>query len=318
MIRRLAAAASCGLLFAAAPASAQVVALVNGAPIRNEQLDRAYGEVLKERGLNVSRMQNPAQARDMKRVALDRLIREELFWQQAQKEKLLATDAEVDKSVAAARAGFPTPAAFEMQLLRQGTDEAGFRAQTRRLLSADRYAQHVVDQRVQVTDEDIEAFHKLNAHLFGKPEMVRVRVIEIAAPAGAPESERRAARLRLEALRQELAGGGDFAQTARQHSDHPTRQWGGELDPVPPDGLPAWMRAPVAKLKPGGLSPVIETTEGYFLLKLDARTPAFKVPLAEVRQSIQGHLYSTRGREALEAAGKELRATAKVEMLVPL
>lgn len=306
-------------LFAcAASVAAQTVATVNGAPIANEQLDRAFNDVLRERKLNIQRMQRPAQARELKIVALDRLIQEELFWQQAQKESLVASDAEVEKAVAESMAKFPSKAAFEMQLLRQGTDEKGFRENTRRLLSADRYADRIVQQRVKVTDADIEAFYKLNSQLFAKPELLKLRTIAIVAPAAQGVDERRGARVRAESLRQQLATGADFARLARQQSDDPTRQWGGELDPAPLDKLPEWMRAPAAKLKPGQLSPVIETAEGYHLLKLEERVPAVKVPLAEARQGIYDSLYNSRAREALEAAGKELREAAKIQMLVTL
>jgi parvulin-like peptidyl-prolyl isomerase len=306
------------VLVACAPVAAQVVATVNGAPITNEQLDRGFNEVLRERKLNIQRMQRPAQARELKIVALDRLIREELFWQQAQKENLVVSDAEVDKSFAETVARFPSKQAFELQLMRQGTDEKGFRESTRRLLSADRYADRIVQQRVKVTDADIEGFYKLNNQLFAKPEALKLRTIAIAAPAAQGVDERRGARVRAESLRQQLVTGADFAQLARQHSDDPTRQWGGELDPAPLDRLPEWMRAPAAKLKAGQISPVIETAEGYHLLKLDERVPAVKVPLVEARQGIYDSLYNSRAREALEAAGKELRAAAKVEMLVTL
>ncbi len=285
-------------------------------PITNEQLDRAFNEVLRERQLNIARMQRPDQARELKGVALDRLIREELFWQQAQKENLVVGDAEVDKSFAETRSKFASKQAFEMQLMRQGTDEQGFRNSIRRLLSADRYVDRVIAQRVQVTDADVESYYRLNAHLFGKPELVKVRTLAIAAPASQSAEKRLAARVRIEALRQELAGGGSFDQLARQHSDDPTRPWGGELDTTPAGGLPEWMRAPVAKLKPGQLSPVIETPAGYHLLKLEARMPAVKIPFEEARQGIHDNLFNVRAREAIEAAGAELRRQAKVEMLV--
>ena len=120
-----------------------------------------------------------------------------------------------------------------MQLIRQGTDEKGFRDNIRRLLSADRYADRVVQQRVKVTDADIEGFYKLNARLFDTPETLKVRTIAIAAPASQGAEQRRGARIRLESLRQELLKGGSFEEMARQYSDDATRQWGGELDPAP-------------------------------------------------------------------------------------
>lgn len=307
-------------LLAALPAAAraQAVALVNGARISNEQLDRAFDAVLRERNIHIARMRNPAQARELKRQALDRLIREELFWQQAQKEGLVITEAEVEKAFAESLARFPSREAFETQLMRQGTDERGFRDSIRRLLSADRYAQRVVEQRVRITDADIAAFYRANPALFEQPERWNVRTIALLAPSTRPADERLGARLRLEALRLQLTQGADFDRLARQYSDDPTRQWGGALDPAPLGDLPEWMRAPLAKLKPGELSPVIETAKGYHLLKLEARLPASRVPLAEARTAIRDQLQKTRGADALDQATAELRAAAKIEMLVPL
>ena len=306
------------LLATGVPAAAQTVARVNGAPIDNAQLDRAFHAVLAERKLNLTRMRNPAQARDLKRVALERLIQEELFWQQAQKENLVVGEAEVEKAFAESMASFRSREAFETQLMRQGTDERGFRDSIHRLQSADRYAQRVVEQRVRITDADIEAFYRANPSLFAQPERWKVRTMAILAPSTQPPDERLRARLRLEALRLQLTQGSDFDRLARQHSDDPTRQWGGALDPAPLAELPEWMRAPLAKLKPGELSPVIETTQGYHLLKLEARLPASRVPLAQARPAIRDQLQKTRGAEALDQATAELRAAAKIELLVPL
>ena len=314
----VAAALAVVLLACAFPAGAQVVARVNGAPISNEQLDRTFSSVLRERKLNISRMQNPKQARELKRVALDRLIQEELFWQQARKEGLVIGDAEVEKAFAESLARFPSREAFETQLLRQGTDERGFRDSIRRLQSADRYAQRVVEQRVELTDADIEAFYRANPNLFEAPERWKVRTIALLAPLTRPADERLGTRLRLEALRLQLTQGADFDRVARQYSDDPTRQWGGELDPVPLADLPAWMRAPLAALTPGEISPVIETAQGYHLLKLEARVPASRVPLTQARAAIRDQLQKTRGAEALAQATAELRDAAKIEILMPL
>lgn len=318
--RRLALASALAVLVAsAAPAAAQSnVARVNGVSISQEQLDRAFEAGLRARGLNISRMQRPEQARDIKREALDALIRDELLWQQAQRDGVIASDEEVDRTIERARAQARDAAAFERGIARAGFDAAGYRAYVRRMLSAERYAQRIVEQRVKVTDAEIESYYRANPQHFNTPERLYVRTIGIAAPAGQAAAQRRDARTRIETLRQEIATGGDFDRLARQNSDDPTRQWGGALDPAPLDRLPEWMQPHVAKMKPGQLSPVIETSAGFHLLRLDKREPAKSVPLEEARQGIYDHLARERGRKAIDDAASALRAQAKVELLVPL
>lgn len=316
---RFALALACAAMAACAPARAQlVVARVNGAPITQEALDGRYQQVLRERNLHVARMQNPAQARELKRGALDQLVREELFWQQAQAEKLVASGDEVDRAVAVVAAQYKTRDAFERQLMRQGFTDATYREHVRRLLSADRYADRVVQAEVRVSDADVDAFYRENPQLFRQPARVKLRRLAIATGPGADAEQRRAARERIDALRAQLAQGADFDRLARAHSDDPTRQWGGELDPVAPEDLPDWMRMAIAGLAPGGLSPVVATEAAYYVVKLEERLPAQAVALDDARPGIREQLRARRGREALDRKGAELRAAAKVEMLVPL
>ena len=317
LLRLARAALACLALAASAAALAQpVVARVNGAPITQEALDGRYQEVLRERNLHVARMQNPAQARELKQEALDRLVREELFWQQAQAERLVVSDEEVGRAVAATAAQYKTRDAFELQLLRQGFSDATYGAYVRRLLSADRYADRVVVAEVKVSDEDVAVFYRANRRLFAQPERLRLRRIAIVKGPPADDAQRRAARERIDALRAELVRGSDFDRLARAHSDDPTRQWGGELDPVAPEELPDWMRAAIAALAPGGLSPVAETDAAFYLVKLEQRVPATDVSMDEARAGIRAQLTTSRGLEALERKARELRAAAKVEMLM--
>ena len=319
LLRLARAALACLALAASAAALAQpVVARVNGAPITQEALDGRYQEVLRERNLHVARMQKPAQARELKQEALDRLVREELFWQQAQAERLVVSDEEVGRAVAASAAQYKTREAFELQLLRQGFTDETFRAHVRRLLSADRYAERVVVAEVKVSDADIAAFYDANPQLFRQPARVRVRRIAIAPVPAADAAQRKAARERIGALRAQLVQGADFDQLARTNSDDPTRQWGGELDAVALDELPEWMRTAIAGLAPGGLSPVIETDAAFYLVKLEQRVPATDVSMDAARAGIRAQLTTSRGLEALERKASELRAAAKVEMLMAL
>jgi parvulin-like peptidyl-prolyl isomerase len=301
----------------AARAQGLPMARVNGVAITHEQLDRQFDELLAERRLNIARLQDPDKAKALKREALERLIGVELLWQQAQREGAIAGEAEVERALAAARERFRSNDAFLQHLQRRGQDEASHRAHVGRMLSADRYAQQVVEREVRVSERDIADFHALNKRVFQQPQRVRARHILAALPAGADGAAKARARRRIEALLARVRAGEDFEALARAHSDDATRSWGGELDAFGRGEQPKPIEDAAFALAPGAVSGVIETAAGFHIVKLEERLPARSVPLEAARDGIRAHLLRTRGQEAIAAEIARLRATAQVQWLVP-
>jgi parvulin-like peptidyl-prolyl isomerase len=319
--RRLAALCVAALALGAnAPAMAdQVVARVNKTPITLGTLDRELEGLLRERGLHMARLNNPAQLKGMRREALDRLVRNELLWQEAKVRGLAASDEDVARSVAETKKQLRTESAFDRHLIRMGLDEAGYRDHVRKLLSGDRVAQRIVERQVKVNDDDVQAFYAANPRLFKREEQVRVRQILLRVEPGATPQRKNEQRVRLEALAARVRAGESMEALAREHTDDATRQWGGELDPFARQQQPRAIEDAAFALKaPGELSPVFETERGWHLLQLIEHTEAREVPLTAVRERIRGHLVETRGRDAIEQAVEKLRAAAKVDIVASL
>lgn len=303
---------------AAAVAQPVLAARVNGAGIAMEALDRQFEDLLRERKIHIARLQNPARARELRREALDRLIGIELLWQQARAEGLEADDAAVERAIAEARSRFRSAEAFAQRIAVEGLGEAGHRERTRQLLSGERLAQRIVERDVQIGEADIAAFHAANPALFRRPEQVRVRQILVAVPLGAEPALKAQARGRIEALLARARAGEPFEALARAHSDAPTRQWGGELDPFGRGMQPRVIEDAAFALAPGALSEVIETPAGWQILRLDERIAALSVPLADVRERIRQHLHDSRGQAAIAREIARLREQGRVELLMPL
>lgn len=307
---RIAAGVCLLLALASAGAAAQVaVARVNGEPIPVDALERAFQQELGARNLNIANMRRPEKVAEIKREVLERLIREELLWQKARADGLVATDAEVDRALERTAAQYRTHAAYERSLSRGGYDERGFRDHARRLMSADRAADALVKGKLAVSDEDVARFYRDNAARFHRAEQLRLRVLQLRP---APD-----ARGRIEALRKRLAAGEDFDALAREASEHPTQQWGGALDPVPHGQLPAALDEAAFRLGAGEISGIIEAADGLYLLKLEERLPEATVPLEAARERIRDYLTGLRGREVLDREIAALRAASKVEILLP-
>jgi len=308
-------------LLAATAAGAQIVpaARVNGTPISMDRLDRQYEELLRERRIHLARMNNPAQAKSIKREALDQLIRVELLYQEGVSAGIVVDDAEVERALASYRAGFRNADTYRRRLELLGFDEATWRVQVRKTLVGDRYAERVVTREVEVSDQDLEDFYRINSRLFKRDEQLRARHILVAVAPDASAQARDQARRKIDDLAARARAGESFDALARQNSDDPTRQWGGELDPFGRGAMPKAFEDAAFALRPGELSAPVATPQGWHLILLDEKLAATTVPLdAAMRDKIRAHLRSTRGKEAIDREVEQLRGIGKVEILTPL
>ncbi len=84
--------------------------------------------------------------------------------------------------------------------------------------------------------------------------------------------------------------GGDFAALARQHSDDPSKNNGGDLGFFPAGQMvPAFDEA-IFAMQPGAISDVVKTQFGYHIIRLEEIKPAATQTLAEATEKITGIL----------------------------
>lgn len=318
-MRRFALAAL--LLAAASPAAAQelLAARVNGTGITVEQMEGAFEELLKERKTHLLQVRDPARMKRMKREALDRLIDQELLWQEAKKKKMAATEKEVDAAFEQFMKGFKSEERARLRLEQAGHTEASYREQIRKKLSGDKYADSIAAKAAKtVADKEIKQFYKDNPDKFHRPEMARARHILILVRPDATPEQRDAARTKIEAILAEARAGKSFDELARLHSEDATKQWGGELDPFPRGKFTQEFDAAVWALKPGEISGVVATAHGFHIIKLEERIPGATVTEKQARDQIKAHLAAQKGKAAVDKEIEWLRASGSVEYLMPL
>jgi peptidyl-prolyl cis-trans isomerase SurA len=126
---------------------------------------------------------------------------------------------------------------------------------------------------VPVTEADVnEAFEKAKDNLPKRPATVTFR--QLVIPSRPSEAAKARAKVKAESLAVELRRGGDFEQLAKRESMDPTsKDLGGDLGwhrrgAMVPE-FERWMFA----LAPGQLSPVVETTFGYHIIRVDRVQP---------------------------------------------
>jgi len=163
--------------------------------------------------------------------------------------------------------GFGTPEEYKRWM----TERARRNALQEKLFAKMRQEGKIVP--VPVSEQDVnEAFEKAKENLPKRPATVTFRQIVVSARPS--EQAKAAARAKAESLLVEIRRGGDFEQIAKRESmDSASRELGGDLGwnrrgAMVPE-FERWMFA----LAPGQTSPVVETTFGFHIIRVDRVQP---------------------------------------------
>lgn len=299
MTRRLlalaAALASAAALPAQAPAARppaapplvavdRVIAIAGDKPI-------LWSEVLEE--YNTRRAQGmkiPADSVEHRKLIeriVDELIDAEVLMQRATVEKVEVTDGDVLPDVEAqlrrireqfktdqefraalAGAGFGTPEEYRKTLI-----EAAKRPAVQRKL-IDKMKGDGKLVRAVVSDADvIETFERTRATFPKRPAQVTFRQIVIN-PTPNPQA-RAAARAKIDSLLLEIQRGGNFELVAKRESMDPSnKETGGDLGWNRRGNMVPEFDRMMFALPPGVVSPVVETTFGFHIIRVDKVQPA--------------------------------------------
>jgi peptidyl-prolyl cis-trans isomerase SurA len=129
---------------------------------------------------------------------------------------------------------------------------------------------------------------------------------------GYPASQLPAREERVREVIVKIRQGEDFEELAREYSDAPTAEQGGELGYFEPDKLAPSIREAIGNLLEEGVSDAIRTREGWLLLQLVEHRPPGIPPFEDVESRIRDQLYMAEVQPALREFLNDLRREAFV------
>jgi peptidyl-prolyl cis-trans isomerase SurA len=223
------------------------------------------------------------------RTVLGELVDEEMLVQKAKEMKLEVVDADVtaaaDRQLKQVRAQFSSDDEYRAELKKAGLGTAD---EYRKSL-IEQYRRQQLQQKafgelrkkakpVNVTEEEVTAaFERSRGDLQKRPATVTFHQIIVAPHASAAAKAK--AKAHADSILVEIRKGGDFEQIAKRESMDPgTKQLGGDLGwNRRGSGLVPEFEMMMFALRPGDVSPVIETAFGYHIIRVD------RVQSAEVK-----------------------------------
>jgi peptidyl-prolyl cis-trans isomerase SurA len=208
----------------------------------------------------------------LRKQLLERLVLERLQVQLAAQAGLRVGEAEVDQAIQViARRNQLTVEELLARIKDQGISPQRYRAEVRNQVLIQQLAEREVSNRVSVSEAEINLFLE-NQESRGQVSVeYNLGHIFLALPEGASPETIQARKKRAEEIRAQLAGGADFQQTAVSVSQAADALQGGQLGWRKAGQLPELFVAALKTLRPGAVSEVLRSPNGFHLLKLNAR-----------------------------------------------
>lgn len=206
----------------------------------------------------------------LERQVLERMIIELLQAQFARESGVRADDAQLDKTILriAQQNKFPSVAAFRAKLEQDGTDFKEFREEIRNEMIAVRLREREVDSKLVISENDVDNYLSNQERQLGRGEELQLAHILVVVPEQASADKIKTYRNRAEQALAKLRGGAPFAQVAAGFSDAQDALKGGEIGWRPADRLPPLFAEPLQKMKPGEVSEVLRSPNGFHIVKL--------------------------------------------------
>ncbi len=288
----------------AAPVS-RIAAVVNGDMITVRELDRHVQSEIKARKLLGKT--DSRSAAELRKAVLESMISEKLVYQQAAKEKIKASDEEIDQVIAdMKKESNLSPEVFQQQLVEEGITQKELREQAKLHILTQKLISRNVSGKVVVTEDEINEYYRRHMGMTSG----RARVALLVYPVDV-NAQKWAADI--------AAGKISFAEAARRVSVGPNPREGGDMGFVDiADMAPALARQ-IAGMKKGQVSPLMSMGRAMAQVSLldveqgEGGVNDAKPDEATARQ-IEQILRQPRLKERFEQYTAELRNKALIDI----
>ena len=272
----------------------RIVAVVNNEVITMNDLNERTATVVAQ----LTKQGTPLPPADvLKKQLLDRMVLDLVEIQEAKETGIKVDDATLDKTLQR----IADENSLSMTEFRRLTEQDGirwgrFREEIRGEVMKTRLREREVGGNINVTDAEIDTQLLLEAREASTDQEFRLAHILVLVPEQATSAQIDARRKRALQALAELRKGSEFAQISAQFSDAPDALQGGNLGWRPSGRLPAIFLEALSALKPGEVTDILRSANGFHIVKL----------LDKRGRSSQPTIQQTRARHILVKAKEGL------------
>lgn len=298
----------------------EVIAEVNGAPVKRDLLVRTLKSVEKTHAMT-GQVLTQEKLDQIKGAVVENIINSEVLLHQAGVEGIAVDPEKAKENYEQFKKQFPNEEAFRELLKAQDMTEEEVKKEFERSSRLRALLEKNIFSKITVSSDDMRKYYDQNKTEFERKESVHAshilaRIITSADPKANEESKAKAKK-KIEEIEKKLKGGADFAKLATQESEDPgSGPKGGDLGFFTRGQMVPAFEKTAFELEAGKISPVVESDFGFHIIKVWEKKPAGMIPFEEASKPIEGKLKSQTANAKTKEYLTELKAKLKVKKLI--
>jgi len=288
------------------------VAMVNDTIITQAEFDqelaRAQMQITRGRGAL-----SDVQVKALKNDVLENMIGRELVYQVGKKQGIKVAADEVNAQWGKVKGSFPSDVELKVALDRMNLTEEIILLKIERDLSIDMAIEANIVKNIVTSEQESKTYYDSHPESFRRPEEIKASHILIKVESGADDAEKTDAKKRLEEIRGRLKKGEEFAAIAKELSEGPSSENGGDLGYFSKGRMVKSFEEAAFALKTGEISDIVETQFGYHLIKRTAQRPEAIIPFEDVKERLQESIKNDKVQRKIGEYVSKLKEKAKIE-----
>lgn len=297
----------------------QVVARVIGFDITAGEVKTEIGNYIREnqQQLDPSKLQQGLVL--FYKDGLDRCIDKVLLNEQVKKEKIEVPETEIQEQIDGVRNRYQldTDEKYNDFLKQSDLTKESIVSRIRENLAQKQLFEIHTATIDEATPESIQKFYDDNPQFFKTGESVHASHILLKTAQDEADDSKAQKKTKIEGIKADIESNKiTFADAAKQFSECPSAQQGGDLGNFQHGQMVAPFETAAFALEPGKISDVVETQFGYHIIQVQEHTKAGTVPLDEVKDKIKTYLDNMSRERVFLSYLDTLRKDVKIETVV--
>jgi peptidyl-prolyl cis-trans isomerase SurA len=250
---------------------------------------------------------------EIRKTFLNTMIDIKLQIQEAQRAGLSVGSGETESAIADIKKKYNlTEEAFIGSLKAEGLDIEGYKVKLSEQILISKIVRHKVSENILISDSDIEEYSGAHRDQYHRKEKVKIRQIFFTRPED--DSLKSEAETRAEEVFRRIQNGEDFESLAREFSEDPSREFGGDLGYISRGSMLKEIEDVAFNLETGEVSKPFWSSSGLHIVKLEDRIGSSKTE--EARENIKEILFEEAFQSRFEDWVKALREKAYIKILL--